>query len=422
MKQKKTLRVLLTLALALTMCLGSFTTAFAAPADMLSGTESDPVNTVIAKEFKMAEGTITPSVTFTFNFAKKSVDATTVTDASDPTNTLMPAVAAKSVSFTSADTATAIGGVITLTKDTTSLFNIADFTHAGVYTYTVTETTGSAAGVTYSKAEYDVAVYIANGASGLYIAGVGTTIKKDNDGNASSGKTSTTTPGSVTGTFRAMTFSNSYVKGGGGGDPKVPADQELAISKTVSGNYADKTKYFPYTVTVNKTSFGTTSTYKGYVVENGAVVTAAANGTVGGTDANGAYINFPSGTGTTVNLKHGQTLAFVDTEVGVTYVANELGAADYTPSYIVTTDGTAAAAQTGTVGTALSTGTQSIVESATPGTGVPLNGAAFTNTYKTVTPTGISLNNLPFIMMIVLAAVALVGFVAVKSRKKTYSN
>jgi len=69
------------------------------------------------------------------------------------------------------------------------------------------------------------------------------------------------------------------------------------------------------------------------------------------------------------------------------------------------------------VNTALSVGTPTAVI-----IGVNANSAAYTNTYKTVTPTGIDLNNLPFIMMLVIAAGAFVAFAAVKSRKRAHSS
>ncbi|MDR1068034.1 MAG: hypothetical protein LBL36_02165, partial [Clostridiales Family XIII bacterium] len=58
----------------------------------------------------------------------------------------------------------------------------------------------------------------------------------------------------------------------------------------------------------------------------------------------------------------------------------------------------------------LSTGDQLVREAA--------SGAAFTNTYDITTPTGIILNNLPFVGLIVLAMAALGAFIAVKSRKR----
>jgi len=392
--------------------MGSLTTVFAA-AGPISGTEANPAQAVITKELKMPDGTVTPAETFTFTLAKKDVDGDTTTAAL----ATMPAIGSQTVTFTGAETGTTASGVKTVTGETASLFAGVTFPHAGVYTYTVTEAAGSTTGMTYSQASYDVSVYVANGTSGLYVAAIGTTVViVDHTGQAVGDKTDPTTSTNVSGAYSAMVFTNTYVKKTGGTDVTDPADQTLAISKTVSGDYGDQTKYFAYSVTVTQSALATGTTYKGYVVENGAVVTAAANGTIGGTDpTNGAYISFPSGTAVTVNLKHGQTLAFIDNEVGSSYVAVESAVADYTADVSIVVNGaTAIAIANPSANTSLSTSSRLIGENA--------NTADFTNTYKTVTPMGIALNNLPFILMIVLAAGAFVAFVVVKSRKKAYSS
>jgi len=46
------------------------------------------------------------------------------------------------------------------------------------------------------------------------------------------------------------------------------------------------------------------------------------------------------------------------------------------------------------------------------------NMAEFTNTYDMVAPTGISVNDLPYVVLIGIAVAALVGFIIFKSRKR----
>jgi len=413
-RNSRFMKTLLTLALAAVMSLGSLSTVFAAAGPISGGTQGAPAQAVISKELKMADGTTTPAATFTFQLAKKDIDG----DSTAAAQATMPAIADKSVTFASTDTGSTAAGVKTVTKDTASLFAGITWPHAGVYTYTVTETAntytnGSGESMSYSSGSYDISVYVVNG-SPNYVEAIGTyVVVADHAGQIAGDKTDPQASTEVTGAYRAMVFTNTFKKTNGGTDVTNPAHRTLAISKTVGGAYGDQTKYFANNITVTQNALFTGTTYKGYVLENGAVVTAAANGTIAGTDpTNGAYINFPSGTTVTVNLKHGQTLAFLDNEVGSSYVATEPAVVDYAPTAsVIVNGGTPIALGSATVfNTALSTASRLIGENA--------NSAAFTNTYKTITPTGIALNNLPFIMIIVLAVGAFAAYIVVKSRKR----
>jgi hypothetical protein len=44
--------------------------------------------------------------------------------------------------------------------------------------------------------------------------------------------------------------------------------------------------------------------------------------------------------------------------------------------------------------------------------------ADFTNTREEITPTGIIMNNLPYVGLILLAVAALIAYIAVKSKKR----
>jgi len=189
----------------------------------------------------------------------------------------------------------------------------------------------------------------------------------------------------------------------------------LSISKTVAGDYGNRTRYFPFSVTLNKAQLVTgTPVYKAYVMEGTAIVTSTDNSSaVQPADTYGPYINVTAGTPLTINLKHGQKLAFIGMPVGTTYTVTEAAAIDYTPSASVVVNGAAPAATNGTENTALTIGSPTAII-----LGANANSAAFTNTYKTVTPTGIALDSLPFIMIIVLAVGAFAAFIVVKSRRR----
>ncbi|MCL2888911.1 MAG: hypothetical protein FWE65_00640, partial [Eggerthellaceae bacterium] len=111
----------------------------------------------------------------------------------------------------------------------------------------------------------------------------------------------------------------------------------------------------------------------------------------------------------TVNLKHGQRLVFIDTPVGSTYTVSEIDPTGYVPSYAITNDNKEIAKDKGVLGETISTGKQIVGEKTSL--------AAFTNTRDIITPTGITLNELPFVGMVVLALGVFVAFVVLKSRK-----
>jgi len=147
-------------------------------------------------------------------------------------------------------------------------------------------------------------------------------------------------------------------------------------------------------------------------------------------DTTTGLITVTSGTQFTYSLQDGQKLVFVDTPVGTSYSVNETGTLGYTPSETVTYGSTPLQTNTdaGTKGSALSTDTAIApvfggVAYTTNLVGESTNSAAFTNDYQTITPTGILINNLPFIGLILLAVGAFGAYVVVKSRKrKAYSK
>ena len=404
-KRNISIKAFLTLALTIAMCLGSMATAFAA--GEITGTEAAPAQAAITKVLQMPEGTVTPASSFTFTVTSKSVNGNTGT----PTN--MPVIGSQTINFSSTDTGSATSGIKSITKETPNIFAGVTWPHAGEYVYTIAETAGSATDMTYSPATYEMTVYVKNGVTNPttpYIYAIGTEIITADNSTQTVGTKVDPTP--LTG--HGLLFTNTYIETPTVVDPTL--SDALSISKTVAGDYGDQTKYFPFTVTLNKPSLvASTPTYKVYVMEGTTVVTpTSANyaGTIS-TDTYGSYITVTAGTPININLKHGQRLAFIGMHVGTTYSVTEAAATDYTPSASVVVNGGSAAVTNGTVNTALSIGSPTAIILY-----ANANSAAFTNTYKNVTPTGIALNNLPFIMIIVLALGAFAAFIVVKSRKR----
>jgi hypothetical protein len=424
---------LFALALAVVLCLGTVPVAFAADGGPITGTEGAPAQAAISKVLKMPEGTTLPAAEFKFNVTAKSVDG----DTTAPALATAPVIGTAGVVTIALpgtpSSNTTVANTTTYVVESPNIFPIGTiiFPHAGVYVYEITEVPNTNTTIdnvptppavdpqvlTYSGGKYTMDVYVSDGTSGTYISAIATTVTIVDIPGDPGGNKVDPTPGSVSATYdySHMIFTNTYLKNNGGTNPLN--DSTLNISKAVTGTYASQTLYFTYSLTVTKPALVTgTPVYRGYIVEGISVVTSAENGTVAGTDTNGrAYINFPSDSSpTTVKLKHGQKLVFIDTPVGTTYTAEEAAAPNYTPSAAITTNGATINLAPGTVNTSYPTGTQ-LVGDATVG----INQAAFTNARTSVTPTGINLTEMPYIGMIALAVVALGAYIAIKVRKRT---
>lgn len=140
----------------------------------------------------------------------------------------------------------------------------------------------------------------------------------------------------------------------------------LKVSKTVAGNLGDKNKYFEFKVTLTG--------------ENGKTYGASYAVTGGSKDDNPKSIVI--GQETTFMLKHGDTLSIANLPYNVTYTVTETADADYE---------TTKTGDTGTISAAEQT-------------------AAFTNTKTGSIDTGVTTENLPYVLLIgfvVLAGAAL---------------
>ncbi|WP_313187240.1 DUF7601 domain-containing protein [Lacrimispora sp.] len=428
-KQKKRFpRMLLTTALAAVMCLEVTASAFADNGP-LTGSETTPAKASITKMLNMPEGTTTPEASFTFSFTKKSYMGETA----DTALNQMPAISPVTVTFLDTDTGSTDSqtGIKSVPKEVEV---IPTFTSTGIYTYDITENADTYTiddpekeTMAYSHAKYEISYYVKekSGHSGFFVETIVTKVLINDDGTAGSGEKINPNPGGPTGSgsYSGLVFNNAYTKNNGGVDPTIPANQVLAISKVVAGDFADETKYFSYDVSITKPAVLTAEVvYKAYIVDSTGVVTGDANVTSGDTgsiktDSNGKkYIEITTGTTKVINLKHNQILVFNDLEVGAKYVADLQGTVGYTPKARITANGSVITPDlTAAEGQNLSTGSWLIGENK--------NSADFTNTFQTITPTGIVINNLPFIMILIIAAGAFAAFVAAKSHKKhVYSS
>jgi len=461
-KKKTTMLKLITSAvLVMAMCLGTMLTTLAAwgpkneyPVSVGNG--DTPAGASITKRLKVAEDTKLPDTAiFTFTFTKTGIDDDTTTAATGVMPNMGPLTINLSKNQAGIETIVGSGtdaGYTFYVKETGDfLSTITDgvgWPKEGIYKYRVKETGSGIVlnsadavneGAYYSIAEYDFEIWVAADSTGKMIPKyvVARTVKDAVDeyypGDPGGTKVDPTPGGvkhedgiTIGDDFSQVMFTNRYWRSDGGGEenPKVDA---LVVSKTVTGNGADHTMYFPFTVTVTQPAIILPTTpakvYMAYVLDsNDNFVTAAAN--YGGTlltDAGGRlYIPFTSNAALTVNLKDGQKLGFADLHVGAKVEVMEARQAKYRASYVRTfgpNPGTFTAPNAdvawGFPRNPGDVGPHYIVS----GSGTTANKADFTNHCTGEIPTGISVDNLPYVVFIGIMVLALLGFVVIKSRK-----
>lgn len=251
------------LALVLTLSIG--TVAFAAGAD--GGTDMKTVT--ITKNYERTnEGTYSPAETFRFE-----ISPTSVTDAAEGvTVDNMPVPQIGEVSYAAGE-----AGSENKSKEIT--VTLPEYSSVGIYTYTIKEIAGTNAGVTYYPGDIKLVV----------------TVQQSEDGRIRVAAVHTEGEGED----KSDHFPNVYSAGA------------LQISKTVTGNLGDQSKYFQVTVTL------TGETGKTYA--DSYAVTG------------GSYDDNPDSikVGETANfyLKHGDTITIENLPYGVIYTVVE---ADYT--------------------------------------------------------------------------------------------
>lgn len=344
------------LILAGTMLLSMGTTVFAAGEPTVPDVNSNG-QVPITKEFEMADGLRTPAATFKFT-------ATSTTEGA-PTATIAD------VSFTEGQEGTLKGEKYVLEGKTAISFT-GTWPHAGEYVYIVAETQGSMSNVTYDASSYRLRVYVINGTNGLEIETI--TAEETNTAEGTNGKTN------------KILFTNTYTKN----------DATLTIEKNTEGDYADKTRKFDFEITFTKSPMSDQTTF---------------TGTIGAQSA-----EYTVGQTKTFKLADGEQLVFSTLPVGTTYVVRELAAPDgYKPSVTVIENETPTLTnktvqEAEVLDTFKQDGTKNLV-------GEHENRVTFTNTHKGVVPTGILMNNLPFILLVAVAIVAFVSLAVIKRRR-----
>ena len=355
----------------------------------------------INKVLNIAEGITTPEATFTFTFTPK----TGTSSNGAPYETISGSngkIAAKNVVYSKSDLLQP--NQTSIKKDTGNIFESVTYTHAGEYVYTVAETQNvgwaqilknsvAIDSMTYDNRSYEMHVIVKNKqSSGVYISSVYFKL-------VSTSSTAKVKPSEKGELYKYDLFVNTYRKNAGKitnpneptpNKPKPenfnPGAKSLVIKKLVEGDSADKTKDFTFKLTFTKASTDDQGTFVGQV---------------GSTS-----YTFENGKEKTITLHHDQSLVFDNLPAGTRYKLVETGSQGYTASAAYKENG-ASKNQAGTVSTNFTQ--DSILIGEKP------NDNTITNSLPDVTPTGLLIDNLPFILMIGLG---LAGFVVLSKKRR----
>lgn len=321
----------------------------------------------INKTLNIAEGITTPTATFTFKFTEKTGQSSN--GAPYQTGVAIPD---RNVEYNKNDHPTADK----IQKATEDIFSGVAYGHAGEYVYDVAEAKTGWQAITkngktidamrYDKRTYEMHVIVKNKVNGgVYISSV--YFKENNKSNAPKVEPS------EQGVYNL--FDNTYTKDASKepnpDDPSQvdPNAKALTITKKVDGASGDKTRDFQFHIKIQLPSTNKTVEY-----------------------------NF--------TLKDGETFTVEQLPAGSKYTVTETGVAGYTDSSIYTTNG---AEQT-------SQGQKNVDFTLTDILiGEKKNDNKVTNKIDDVTPTGLLIDNLPFILMIGLG---LAGFVVLSKKRR----
>ena len=195
-----------------------------------------------------------------------------------------------------------------------------------------------------------------------------------------------------------MLFNNDITKSDEPENPDTPTTEDNAFKLTKTNVDGDQDQEFKFTVDltapdlagVDKTK---TITVKVYDANGKVVADKGTTFTYGGTN--------------TISLKGGETAVFGQMYNSTKIKVTEEGTPSYLPSYA----GTYGDSTKKTVSAGASLDVTGITEAKT-------DHVDYTNTYQSITPTGIIMNNLPFFMMIMLGAVAVVAAFVFQARRR----
>lgn len=287
------------------------------------------------------------------------------------------------------------------TKTKRAKVSFPEWTDAGKYEYTVTET-GATPAITdeahqkmiMSQAEYTMDVYVSNVGNGYEISNIIVNKTKDDKGTVATGKVDISDTDN-----NGFKFTNTYVQEAGTGtdptnpDPTYNKDGSLNVTKAVvaNGGTLDADKEFDFTATFN-------------------FPTGTDANTLGGVkNAEGNKITINEDRTYTFKLKANKNMKFTGVPVGTKISVKESATPNYKGSAVSVFNGQSQAK------VEASKYNEDITVKNT--LGQKQNKVDVTNTYNYVPTTGIIMNTLPYVLMIALCGAALMAFVAFKRRR-----
>ncbi len=359
---KKLLSVGIALAMVMGMTVGAFaeeTTGTAKPETTL--VDSDGVVT-LTNTMYIDENLTVPKVSYKYSTVNDEKPASVTADIS------VPDVTIEFDGDTVSDGKVVKTGTIDLSKDAIG------YKVAGKYNYVITETkteTGISGTMTHTDTDkYEVSVYVKNyinseGVKDVKVAGI------------------TIFDPSTETKVEAVEFDETYTD-----------MTDLEVSKTVSGDYADLTTEFEYEIT-----FVLPATVSESSITEASGKATAATGN----------LSF------TFKLKDAESLSFNNIPVGTKYTIKETQKSDFKGKVEISyADGTTAPESIEKDKGIDIEAADKLAAEKKEGT----NKAAFTNIYEDITITGVVTNNLPFVMMILVAGLAIIGFAAISIRRR----
>ena len=297
------------------------------------------------KEYKLIGEGSSPAETFNF-----TIENAGVADAAEKVNVKnMPTPTAGSVSYTKEDGATIAGNKKTV------YVTLPAYESVGVYTYTIKETAGTTAGVDYDTDSVTMKVTVVNGET-LGTFKVESVSFAKNENKLANDEAA---------------FNNTYTA------------NKLEVSKQVTGNLGDKSKYFDFTITLTGKDEKTVYDKNGYTVSGGSYAENPTSIKVGETK--------------TFKLKHDDTITIENLPKDVTYTVEETAV----PKYTTTVNGTNGNRAEG----------KTVSNKATQ---------TFVNNKGGDIDTGINLTTLPYIL--VFAGVIVIAGAAFITRRRKYED
>jgi len=395
----------------------------------------------ITKLLQVPVGTEFPTMGFVFTFTRERYNGGTENLDRLPAIGVPQTVTASTITINvNRATATLEGTtdrVSTYYMESGNFVEGVTFPNAGVYDYIVHES-----GTTYnitsprhealdlSAARYRVSILVQENAAGeTSVHHVGVVRITTEAGEPGSEKVDPTPGGNGVDTeYSQMTFTNKYVRTNGANNPDNPnpqrppttdpvpgapytGDSTLNIGNQVTGLMGSQIIPFKLNLRIDVPTLipeYVLPFYKAYLVGPTGIVdpTGTVNAALIGTDAgtNNNFIRFAPGTAIDFQLKHGQTLVFINTPVGTAYNVAQIAEANYTTTIQPFYNSDKLPVVTGLTYSGL--------------VGERFNAANYTNAYTDTPPTGLNVNDLPFYGLILLAVGGLVVFIIIKARKR----